>query len=294
MRNVLLIAILLNACAHAQPGPAGGKHVPYDMRRPTQVFELPGLLTEVSALTDVDESTIACVHDEAASVYFLSTTDGRITDSVAFAGPADMEGLTRVGTEFFALRSDGLIFHLGDRASGLALRDTFRLDIPNKNIEGLGYDDRTGLVLVSPKDFIKGSKEGRDERVIHALDPKAPGHATSMVLRLSIEDLVEQARSKGIATPQRRKDNGEEVSALKLRYSSVAVHPTTDHFYLLSAADRTLLVVDRKGVLIDLIQLDEMLLPKPEGITFMPNGDMWLSSEGKGRTPVLVRYAVRK
>lgn len=291
MRNALLLIILLNACVHAQPGPVGGTNVPYDMRRPTKVFELPALLTEVSALTDVDDHTIACVHDEAANIYFLSTVNGMVTDSVAFAGPADMEGLTRVGGEFYALRSDGLIFHLGDRASGLVLRDTFRLDIPNKNIEGLGYDERTGLVLVSPKDFVKGSKEGRDERIIYALDPKRLDHVVSVVLRLSVEDMVEQAARKGIQVPQRRKNNGQEVSGLKLRYSSVAVHPTSDHFYLLSAADQTLLVVDRQGGLIDLVQLDPKLLPKPEGITFMSNGDMWLSSEGKGRTPVLVRYA---
>jgi uncharacterized protein YjiK len=72
------------------------------------------------------------------------------------------------------------------------------------------------------------------------------------------------------------------------------VHPSTNsHYYLLSAVDRNLLVVDRQGNLIDLVTLDVKLLPKPEGITFMANGDMWLSSEGKGRTPVLVRYAIK-
>ncbi|HNK69711.1 MAG TPA: hypothetical protein PKH36_13380, partial [Flavobacteriales bacterium] len=60
---------------------------------------------------------------------------------------------------------------------------------------------------------------------------------------------------------------------------------------LLSAVDRTLLVVDRAGKLIALEQLDEELLPKPEGITFLTNGDLVLSSEGKGGTPVIVRYA---
>lgn len=292
---MLFGALLLNACVSAQPeGPVGGTKLPYDMKVPAKVFELPTFLREISALTDVDDRTIACVHDEAANIYFLSAENGTMTDSVAFAGPADMEGLTRVGGEFYALRSDGLIFHLSDRASGLVLRDTFRLHIPNKNIEGLGYDERSGAVLISPKDFMKGTKEGRDERVIYALDPKSPDHAVSVVLRLSVDGLVEQADRKGIATPKRKKGDGQEVSALKLRYSSIAVHPTTDHFYLLSAADQTLLVVDRQGSLIDLVLLDATLLPKPEGITFMPNGDMWLSSEGKGSKPVLIRYAMVK
>ncbi|MBX2972427.1 MAG: SdiA-regulated domain-containing protein [Flavobacteriales bacterium] len=291
MRPPLLLAFLLSGCATAQQG-NGGKAIPYEMRKPEVVFELPPGLREVSALTDVDEETIACVQDENASIYFLSTRTGRIVDSVQFAGPADMEGLTRVGDEFFALRSDGLIYRLGDRTSGFAVRDTFRIGIPNRNIEGLGYDERTGMVLVSPKDFVKGSKEGKDERVIHAIDPQATTKAPRVILRLSLDALERQAAGKGIAIPREKKGKGKDRSALKLRYSSVAVHPATGHYYLLSAVDRTLLVVDRSGELVDLVQLDQRLLPKPEGITFMPNGDMWLSSEGKGRTPVLVRYAM--
>ena len=292
MRQLIFFVLLCAGCVSAQHG-SSGRAIPYDLRKPTRVFELPALLTEVSALTDVDDSTVACVHDESASVYFVSLRTGRITDSVAFAGPADMEGLTRVGHEFFALRSDGLIYRLGDRSSRLAMRDTFRLAIPNKNIEGLGFDDRTGLVLVSPKDFMKGSKEGKDERVIYAIDPQATMKAPRVILRLSLEDLERQAAALGIIIPKEKKGNGQEKSTLKLRYSSVGVHPSTSHYYLLSAVDRNLLVVDRQGNLIDLVTLDVKLLPKPEGITFMANGDMWLSSEGKGRTPVLVRYAIK-
>ncbi|HNO04868.1 MAG TPA: SdiA-regulated domain-containing protein, partial [Flavobacteriales bacterium] len=95
----------------------------------------------------------------------------------------------------------------------------------------------------------------------------------------------------GVSVPERTTDKGRVVPALKLRYSSVSVHPMTGHYYLLSAVDRTLLVVDRAGKLIALEQLDEELLPKPEGITFLTNGDLVLSSEGKGGTPVIVRYA---
>jgi len=176
--------------------------------------------------------------------------------------------------------------------------DTFRLDVPNHNIEGLGYDVRNRRVLVSPKDFIKGSKEGRDERVIYAFAPDDPTHKVELVLRLSVEDLIAQANSVGLVVPERKTSNGRVVPALKLRYSSVAVHPITDQYYLLSAVDRTLLVVDRQGKLIALEQLDAALLPKPEGITFLANGDLVLSSEGKrlrsgssgGSAPVIARY----
>lgn len=288
MRRVLIVVLLIAGCATARKNQREGA-IPYDMKRPSKVFELPALLVEVSALTDVDDRTLACLHDESASVYFLSTEDGRIMDSVTFDGPADMEGLTRVGDSYFALRSDGLIYRLSDRGTRMQVIDTFRINVPHRNIEGLGYDDLTGMILISPKDFVKGSKEGRNQRVIYALDPQVMTNTPQEVVEVSLDELEKQTVVMDIELP-RMVRKGRERPALKLRYSSVAVHPITHHYYLLSAVDRTLLVLDRQGDLVDLVVLDEKLLPKAEGITFTPNGDMWLSSEGKGRSAVLVCY----
>jgi hypothetical protein len=160
-------------------------------------------------------------------------------------------------------------------------------------LEGLGYDEQAGRVLVSPKDIAKGGPDMRDRRVLYAFDPLSATHPVEEVLQLSLQDLMTQAKALGISIPMKRTDNGREVPALKLRYSSVAVHPRSGHYYLLSAVDRSLLVLDRAGTLMHLAWLDERLLPKPEGITFLANGDLVLSSEGKGRTPVVVRYAMK-
>ncbi|MFN8352720.1 MAG: SdiA-regulated domain-containing protein [Flavobacteriales bacterium] len=290
-RAAILIA-LVALSARPAPEMAG---LPYDLRRPDAVFTLPAELTEISALTDVDERTVACVQDEAATLYFVSVTDGSVLSTVPFSGPADMEGLTRVNGDYFALRSDGLVHHLRMRARPAALDvlDTFRLDVDNRNIEGLGFDPVTGNVLVSPKDFVKGDKELRDERLLYAFDPRDATHKVRVALRLSVAAVVAQARAAGIAVPERTTPNGRVVPAVKLRLSSVAVHPATGHYYLLSAVDRLLLVVDRSARLVALEQLDAGLLPKPEGITFLPNGDLVLSSEGKGSAPVIARYRSR-
>jgi hypothetical protein len=198
-----------------------------------------------------------------------------------------------VGEDYLALRSDGLVFRLRPEKGLFAVHDTFRLAVLHNNLEGLGYDEQAGRVLVSPKDIAKGGPDMRDRRVLYAFDPLSATHPVEEVLQLSLQDLMTQAKALGISIPMKRTDNGREVPALKLRYSSVAVHPRSGHYYLLSAVDRSLLVLDRAGTLMHLAWLDERLLPKPEGITFLANGDLVLSSEGKGRTPVVVRYAMK-
>lgn len=288
MRFALLLpATLLASALQAQRAVTS---LPYDLRHPAQVITLPEQLMEVSALTDVDQGTVACVQDEAATLYFIGLKEGRVLRTEAFGGPGDMEGLTRVHDSFLALRSDGLIHRLRLLGGRWTSVDTFRLDLPHRNIEGLGFDDSTGMVLVAPKDITKGGPEVRDVRVVHAFDPDDPLHRCVPMVELSVEALHRQARDLGITIPERVTDQGRTVPALKLRFSSVAAHPRNGHFYLLSAVDRTLTVVDRKGRLMDLAILDADVLPKPEGITFLPDGELVLSSEGKGRTPVIVRY----
>lgn len=283
--RVILASVLLGAVLNGQA------QIPFDLAKPARTYRLPPELLEVSALTDVDDLTLACLHDEAAMLYLFDLRQGVIARRFSFGHPGDMEGLTRVGDQYFALRSDGLVYRLSLKDDAVQLLDTFRLALSNRNIEGLGYDERFDRVLVSPKDIPKGSPELRDVRVIHAFDARTGKVIPEPVLTLSINTLIDQARAKGLTVPMRTTDNGREVPALKLRFSSVAVDPRSDLIYLLSAVDRMVLVVDRQGDLVYLEQLDARAHPKPEGITFLPAGDLLISNEGKGTAPSIVRFS---
>lgn len=283
--RVILASVLLGAVLNGQA------QIPFDLAKPARTYRLPPELLEVSALTDVDDLTLACLHDEAAMLYLFDLRQGVIARRFSFGHPGDMEGLTRVGDQYFALRSDGLVYRLSLKDDAVQLLDTFRLALSNRNIEGLGYDERFDRVLVSPKDIPKGSPELRDVRVIHAFDARTGEVLPEPVLTLSINTLIDQARAKGLTVPMRTTDNGREVPALKLRFSSVAVDPRSDLIYLLSAVDRMVLVVDRQGDLVYLEQLDARAHPKPEGITFLPAGDLLISNEGKGTAPSIVRFS---
>lgn len=285
MVRVILASVLLGAVLNGQA------QIPFDLAKPARTYRLPPELLEVSALTDVDDLTLACLHDEAAMLYLFDLRQGVIARRFSFGHPGDMEGLTRVGDQYFALRSDGLVYRLSLKGDAVQVLDTFRLALSNRNIEGLGYDERFDRVLVSPKDIPKGSSELRDVRVIHAFDTRTGKVLPEPVLTLSINTLIDQARAKGLTVPMRTTDNGREVPALKLRFSSVAVDPRSDLIYLLSAVDRMVLVVDRQGDLVYLEQLDARAHPKPEGITFLPAGDLLISNEGKGTAPSIVRFS---
>ncbi|MBL7914212.1 MAG: SdiA-regulated domain-containing protein, partial [Bacteroidia bacterium] len=71
------------------------------------------------------------------------------------------------------------------------------------------------------------------------------------------------------------------------RPSSLAVHPLTDEIYIISAADFMLVVMDRNGSIVHIKPLDKQVYPKAEGITFLKDGTMIITSEAGGKFPYL-------
>lgn len=269
---------------------AAGLHAQGPLSKPLSVLDLPVELREISGLTEIDDQTVACLQDEAATLYLVNLSDGKIRERHPFGPPGDMEGLTRVGNELFALRSDGLIYRLQPNGHGYTAVDSFNLLLPHRNIEGLGYDPVDNRVLAAPKDNLKGGPELRDKREIFAFDPTTYALQLRPALTFSVKQILRAAKAAGVDIPMRSTDHGKQVPQIKFRMSSIAVEPATGHYFILSAVDQTLLVLDRNGGYKALYLLDEGLLPKPEGITFLPDGDLLISTEGKESKPRIVRF----
>lgn len=266
----------------------------YDLGRPTRNLRLPPELAEISALTDINATTVACLEDEHGTIYFIDHATGAITGRAAFAGPGDYEGLTRIGGDLYTLRSDGLIHRLRAEDHAVVVADSFRVDVPNRDLESLGYDPPRQVLLIAAKDNLKGGPEIRDKRFIYGWDLRAHRLMEQPVLTLSVQQVMREAARLGVKLPTERKKNGTEHTTFKLRPSSVAVHPQDDTYWILSAVDHALLVVDRKGTLLALHRLDPGLFPKAEGITFLDNGDLLISNEGKDTPPNLLFFARRR
>jgi len=70
--------------------------------------------------------------------------------------------------------------------------------------------------------------------------------------------------------------------------SGLAIHPFNDEIYVISATPGMLVVIDRSGDVRNILPLDKHIFRQPEGICFSPDGDLYISNEGKnGRGNIL-------
>jgi DNA-binding beta-propeller fold protein YncE len=66
-----------------------------------------------------------------------------------------------------------------------------------------------------------------------------------------------------------------------LQPAEVAIHPTTGAIYLTEASNPQLFILNADGTIKSRYKLDDKVFTQPEGITFSPSGELYISNEGK-------------
>lgn len=64
----------------------------YDLTAPKATWPLPHELKEISALTDLDADTVACVQDEKGIVFDVDVRTGKVVRRRRFGPHGDYEG----------------------------------------------------------------------------------------------------------------------------------------------------------------------------------------------------------
>jgi uncharacterized protein YjiK len=81
------------------------------------------------------------------------------------------------------------------------------------------------------------------------------------------------------------KDADDDVEASNNFFpSDMAIHPKTGHYYILEGKYPQMLIMDSLGKPLKLHRLYKESFAQPEGITFAPDGTLYISNEGKNGT----------
>jgi uncharacterized protein YjiK len=229
-------------------------------------------LKEISALTLLDDGRIAAVQDEAGTVYVLNAESGAIEERISFQEGADFEGIERAGDRLYVLQSNGTIYELTNWEQGTPQVQKFATHLKSKNdTEGLGYDEANNRLLVVTKED-PGAGLDNDVKAVYGFDLSSNTLSEQPVFTINEKDIEGQLDGKG-----------------KFKPSALAVHPVTGDVYVLSSVAKALAVVDASGSVKEVMNLSEDLYEQPEGLAFLPDGDLLISSEGDDRPAMINR-----
>jgi hypothetical protein len=165
------------------------------------------------------------------------------------------------------------------------------LRLPAADNEGLCHAPAHNRLLIVPKSRLGKGKTFKDTRAVFAFDLDTATLRREPLLLLSVDAIRAFAERQGGAKSEPgQKTGGRPRLVPAFMPSGVAVHPLTSEIFVLSAVDGVLATFDRGGTVTGFTSLDPTRFRQPEGIAFLPNGDLVITNEAAGAKPTLLLF----
>jgi uncharacterized protein YjiK len=245
---------------------------PYRLDKPDDSFRMEPELEEISGIAYLTENVLAAVQDEKGTVYMYNIENKSITDRVKFGKSGDYEDIALVGDTVYVLRSDGQLAKTS--LSGASTTEVFDTPLSGRNdVEGLAYDAANQRLLLACKGISGIQADDPDNRAIYAFDLTTNTLLPEPAFQIPVKEVKRLAGNK---------DN--------FRPSAIAIHPVSGLVYVIASVGKVLIVLNKNGSIEAVRPLPAKNFRQPEGICFAPNGDMFISNEGKGGMASILRY----
>lgn len=262
----------------------------YNLTAPDTIFNLPGVLHEISGFAFTGDHTLACIQDEKGTVFFYSTTNNEISRQASFYSSGDFEDIAKVGKTLYILRSDATLFEIEDFEAPDLKAISFGLNIPAYDNEGLCFDKENNRLLIASKGNSGKGEAFKNKREIYGFDLRTKTLIETPVFTFDEKLLKQFATDHKIELPVKVKKSGKTEPDIKFRPTAIGIHPISKKLFLLSGPDQLFFIFSPQGNIEHIEPLNPELFNQPEGLGFLENGDLFISNEGQDKQPTLLRF----
>jgi uncharacterized protein YjiK len=274
-------------------------HDYYHLESPDARYVMPEYLKEISGLSYYGKGKLACIQDENANIYVWNLEKQKIIDTYEFGKDADYEDIAVVDKTAYIIRNNGTIYRVSNFKKKDRNVQIYKTPLKGKNnTEGLAYDPLTNSLLVackgSPSIDGENSYEGR--KAIYKFDLEEEELITEPYFLIDLEHLgsyIDQSVFTRFSVGIAKRLHLIE-SETSFQPSGLAIHPLYGDIYIISSVGKLLVILNRKGMVLDVKELDPNEFRQPEGICFSPSGDMFISSEGQGGKGYILEFELHE
>lgn len=227
---------------------------------------LPGKLHEISGLFYLPDGRMAAINDEEGEIFFLNfNEDSEDLESIVFGKKNDYEEIVKVNDDFWVMESNGDLYQV----SGPGKVNKYQTkEIKNTEFEAMYHDQPNNRLVLITKDH----KEAHRAILAYEFDLGTRQFNGTPVYEISMRELF-----------YKLKDNSTQCKP-----SAAAIHPKTNKLFIIASVGKILLQCSLNGKVENAYKINPVKFQQPEGITFAPNGDMYISNEaGQGKATIL-------
>jgi hypothetical protein len=235
----------------------------YDITKPER-HDLGTKLAEISGICWINDSLMLANNDESGKIFAINIADfGKLDyNNVKFSSKDDYEDIVKVDSAIYVLISTGKIMKVTNYKNEESIQSAVVAELPGKEneFESLYYDKEVNSLIMLCKNC---HKEKDKFRSAYRFDLQTNTLIDTPYYRIDMDVI-------------RQKVNN---STAEFRPSAAAVNPMDNYVYIVSSVGKLMVVINKKGKVVQAFGISKLNFPQPEGITFAPNGDMYISNE---------------
>ncbi len=243
---------------------------------------MPEKLLEISGISYVKSGLLICVEDERGLIYSYDLASKQVISQRRFAGDGDYEDVAIFSDMVFVLKSNGDLYRFSFIDSEIKT-DEYDTRLSSENdTEGLCFDPVSNRLLIACKEKkgLKGEKTEGNNIYAFSLSENSLTDEPFMSLSAgTLKAFFEENRSYNY-----------DIDRIVVKPSGIAYNPLDGFYYILASVGKMMVVVNKDGNIMATYSIPEELLIQPEGITFSPQGELWISSEGVNGPGRILHY----
>ncbi|MES2829325.1 MAG: SdiA-regulated domain-containing protein [Bacteroidota bacterium] len=239
----------------------------YDFQKPDR-FNMPSSLLEVSgiALKDGNPDAFYSIQDEEGKV-FKQKWDVKKQTNTKFAPGADFEDLAIYRDKMLILNSNGSIFSLPmselSKKESKAAKESKHL-IPKADYESIYADPDSNRVYILCKSCKIDKKAKQVTGYILNYNYDLDSFSLASTFTIDLTDIV-------LFNPKLK---------ASLSPSALTKNPKTGEWYILSSANKLLVVADANWKIKGVHRLNSSTFNQPEGLAFDAANNLYIANEG--------------
>ena len=259
---VLLGAMACKNTKNKYTSPAG-----YDFLKPDK-FTMPSSLLEISgvAFHDMNSDSVYTIQDEDGKL-FRQQWDVKKQKNMKFAAKGDYEDLAIFQDKVFVLKSNGTLYSFPFSESVKEASDQVKERkrvVPKGEYESLYADPETSKLYILCKNCPVDKKKKQVTGYILDYDASLDSMGSIDSFKVDLTKLKDvNARLKTTASP-----------------SALTKNPDTKEWYILSSANKLLMVTDENWKIKAAHKLNSSTFNQPEGLAFDEDLNLYISNEG--------------
>ena len=230
-----------------------------------KTWELPESLKEISGISHIDDSKLACIQDEKGSIYIYDLTLKSIVKEIQFGPRGDYEAIRIIDSTAYVMDSGGQLFRIENFEIEGRRVEVFQTGFSKKHdIESFDINKTTGEILTIPKE--NNLLSSRDRFLIYELDSTTFDIKEDCFINLSYRDPIFELDVSWFM----------ETNFFP---SELTIHPTTKEIYILDSKTPRILILKPDGSPKKMHLLDPEKFQQPEGLSFDSEGRIYISNE---------------